>query len=220
MSRQPPPFFIVGVPRSGTTLLTVLLNNHPVIFLDERAIAIRTLDFRQRVARIRSRSGADTAPEIWRRAAAPDSRLREFLNWDRLERHSGSLGEFVGASFHDRAVEHGKSIFGDKSPDAITRLPELLSLFPQARIIHVVRDARPNVASLVRRQYLDRKVAAQEWKDWNVLGVAAAEWQGTARFHRLRYEDLLADPEQTLGAVCAFLGVPYTPAMLDLAGAK
>jgi hypothetical protein len=217
----PAPFFIVGVPRSGTTLLTVLLNNHSEVFLDQKAIAIRTLNFSQRVERaVKSNPDTDYR-DLWRTAAAKDERLYGFLDWDQLEKSPAiTLGSFISQSFADRAKANGKQLFGDKSPDAIERLPELLSLFPASRLIVVVRDARPNVASLVRRQYLDLRVAAQRWKDWNAAGTAAANWLGPDRVLHVRYEDLLRKPEVTLQAVCTFLGVTYEDSMLDLAGAS
>lgn len=215
------PFFIVGVPRSGTTLLTVMLNNHAEVFLDKKAIAIRTLRFRQRVEWAIKNSPEKQAYAIWREEAAKDERLFGFLNWDLLNPSSSlTLGAFVTRSFADRAEANGKRYFGDKSPDAIERLPELLSLFPAAKLIVVVRDARPNVASLVKRQYLDLRVAAQRWKDWNAAATAAADWLGPERILSIRYEDLLREPEATLSGVCRFLGITFDQTMLNLAGAS
>ncbi|MEO0733442.1 MAG: sulfotransferase, partial [Bacteroidota bacterium] len=197
-----------------TTLLSVLLNNHPEVFLDERAIAIRTLDFRQRLEQARGHRPDASWPEVCRAAVRTDERLREFLHWPILEKNPDqSLADFVTNSFTHRA--DGR-LFGDKSPDAIARLPELLSLFPNAKILHLIRDPRPNVRSLVRRQYLPLAVAAQRWKDWNLAGLTAARWQGPDRILRLRYEDLLTEPEKTLKQVCVFLDIPFLPDMLAL----
>lgn len=202
-------------------MLTVLLNNHSEVFLDQKAIAIRTLNFYQRVELAGKRQPSVSAREIWRAEAAKDERLFGFLDWDLLRPGVFlSLGEFVAQSFTNRAEARGKQLFGDKSPDAIERLPELLSLFPTARVLVVIRDPRANVASLVKRQYLDLRVAAQRWKDWNAAGMAAASWLGPARILSIRYEDLLQEPEATLEQVCAHLGVAYEDTMLDLANAS
>lgn len=217
---MPSPFFIVGVPRSGTTLLTVLLNNHSRLFLDKKAIAIRTLNFAQRVETATKRDSGARPPVRWTLEASEDERLRSFLHWPLLDDDPNlTLREFVEQSFTHRAATHGKAVLGDKSPDAVERLPELMSLFPAAKIIVVVRDARPNVLSLVKRQYLPLRVAAQRWKDWNAAAAAALDWHGNDRILRIRYEDLLRQPESTLQTVSAFLEVAYEPAMLDLAGA-
>jgi len=195
--------------------LSVLLNNHPEVFLDEKAIAIRTLNFRQRVEKGLRELPATGERTIWEREARRDDRLSTFLNWKRLTT-SVNLGAFVTNSFSDRAAAQGKVVFGDKSPDAIARLPELLSVFSQAKILHLVRDPRPNVASLVKRQYLPLPIAAQRWKDWNLAGLAAQQWQGEDRIFRLRYEDLLQEPELTLQQVCDFLNLAFHPQMLNL----
>lgn len=213
------PFFIVGVPRSGTTLLTVLLNNHSEVFLDKKAIAIRTLNFQQRVELAIKKTPSVERQNIWRAEAAKDDRLQSFLHWPLLDAKDITLGDFVSRSFAQRAKIHNKTLFGDKSPDAIERLPELLSLFPEAKLVIVVRDARPNVASLVKRQYLHLRVAAQRWKDWNAAGTAAAEWLGANRVLHVRYEDLLTKPETTLLQVCSFLSIAFEPGMLDLENA-
>lgn len=218
---MPSPFFIVGVPRSGTTLLTVLLNNHSRLFLDKKAIAIRTLNFAQRVEAATKRNPGARPPVHWTLEASGDERLRSFLHWPLLDHNPDlSLREFIGQSFTHRAETHGKAVLGDKSPDAVERLPELMSLFPAAKIIVVVRDARPNVLSLVKRQYMSLRVAAQRWKDWNAAAAAALDWHGNDRILRVRYEDLLREPEATLKIVSTFLGVTYETAMLNLAGAE
>lgn len=202
-------------------MLTVLLNNHSEVFLDQKAIAIRTLNFSRRVEQATKRDPHQQPSAIWRKEAEKDERLHGFLDWSLLDNSSElTLQEFVAQSFLNRAKANGKLQFGDKSPDAIERLPELLSLFPSAKLVIVIRDARPNVASLVKRQYLDLRVAAQRWKDWNAAGTAAANWLGPNRIQHIRYEDLLRAPEATLKAVCAFLGVKFEAAMLNLAGAS
>lgn len=218
---MPPPFFILGVPRSGTTLLTVLLNNHSRLFLDKKAIAIRTLNFRQRVEQAH-KEDPGAGPQVqWKVEAAKDERLNDFLHWPLLDDQPGiTLRQFVEQSFAVLARARGKQVFGDKSPDAVERLPELLSLFPESKVIVVVRDARPNVLSLVKRQYMPLRVAAQRWKDWNAAAAAALSWLGPDRFLRIRYEDLLREPELTLKTVCTFLGVEFEPEQLNLAAAE
>ncbi len=100
-------------------------------------------------------------------------------------------------------------IIGDKNP-AISNHPELLAqLFPTARFIHLVRDYRDNLVSLLSVDFEMPNVTllTYRWKySYKVIEKAAAAHPG--RFFKIRYEDLVQDPEVQFGRLCSFLGIP------------
>lgn len=128
-----------------------------------------------------------------------------------------TVGSAVGIVLRAYAQRFGKVRWGDKRPGYWQDVDVLLRLFPDAQIVHVVRDGRSCVASLKRmrwwRQGFDAAVAtwlmAQEWVHRDTRGLAPG-W-----FHQLRYEDLVADPEAELERLCCFLGEEFDPAMLE-----
>lgn len=105
---------------------------------------------------------------------------------------------------------------GDKNPHYGLFADRLVRLFPGARFIHIVRDARDNVLSYKQVPFdLDDTAAlAYRWARYNheLMEVAARH---PASFLRIHYERLIADPEPTLSEVCAFLGVDFEPSMLS-----
>lgn len=205
-------FFIVGVPRSGTTLISVILNNHSQIFVDKNAIAKRILSCRDRCY---ENFDFEKKGGHWVEQIRKDERLISFFNPSVISGVS-SLAEYFSDGLLRRAQEKGKSIVGDKSPDALEDLDSLLAIFPSAKIIHLVRDPRPNVFSLVTRQYMDLQLAALKWKDWNTRALNHLDWLGKNRIHILKYEDLVNQPRDTVQTLCEFLGVAFEEQMLDI----
>lgn len=125
--------------------------------------------------------------------------------------------EQIVAYFRDThapaAREKGARILCEKTPKHIKHLKQIRAVFPDARIVVMVRDARDVVHSLTKRGLaLDRAI----WR-WNEEDeIALAERDNAAPDTVvIRYEDLIADPAATLTRICAHIGVTFVPAMLD-----
>ena len=104
---------------------------------------------------------------------------------------------------------------GEKTPDHARHLDVLLGDFPDARVIHVVRDPRATVASELRldRDWAsdDPEVAASRW----ARGVAPLRAHGDdPRVLVVRYEQLVRAPEPTLRTLCDHVGLSWDPAVL------
>jgi Sulfotransferase family len=217
------PLFIVGMPRSGTKLLRGLLNRHSRIgvadieteFLPWMARRFaRFGDLRQRARfdafhaamlrhsyfRLRREQGGLVGAQCWHAACADYSAAGVFEALMRLE--------------VDAPPGSGR-IWGDKSPSYIDDLPLLKQLYPAAKVLHIVRDVRDYCLSTHQAWGKDMLRAAQRWAD----GVRQARKDGAdlgPDYLELRYEDLLERTEAELRRVCAFLGVEFEPAMLEL----
>ena len=113
------------------------------------------------------------------------------------------------------AAQHGKPGWGDKTPYYIGHLDELRRVFPEARIVNLVRDGRDVALSLLRVPFGPANVwaAAHQWRDAVDAGERAAERLGDDLL-TVRYEDLVAAPETAIPAVCEFLEIGYRPEML------
>lgn len=125
-----------------------------------------------------------------------------------------TIGSAAGIIFRAYARRFGKPRWGDKRPAYILYLDVLLWMFPDAQIIHIVRDGRDCTASMKEadwfRGHIDKGIF--QW----VRSMSAAERAARAlrpdQFHELCYEDLVTDPEAELRKICDFLEEEYDPA--------
>jgi sulfotransferase family protein len=114
------------------------------------------------------------------------------------------------------AEHRGKRRFVDRNPDNVLHLGAITALFPEARVVHVIRDGRDVAASWLELGWADSiERAALHWRYRVHHGRLAQRLVGERRYHELRYEHLVRDPEATLRKLCAAIEVPFDPAMLD-----
>ncbi len=106
----------------------------------------------------------------------------------------------------------GKTVLVEKTPRHVHAMETIAALLPAARFIYLVRDGRDVAISLMRRSP-SLEAGIERWLTDNNAALAAME-RFPERVVVLRYEDLVADPAASLGALCDFLGVPYDEAML------
>ena len=208
-----PAVFIVGVARSGTTLLRLMLDAHPQLaippethFIPKLIKACERADDPRRAA-----LEVITTHRRW-----PDFGLDASELGQRLERHrklkpGDALREFYGLY----ASKHGKSRWGDKSTNYVRKLRPISRVLPEARFIHLIRDGRDVALSLVAVHFGPDSVteAAKKW----TREIARARRQRARLPHYLevRYEELIADPEPVLRRVCEAVDLPWDPAILD-----
>ena len=219
LNEQNPPVFILGVQRSGTTLLRLILNSHSYIAIPEEAAFLRPIIKKKYI--YNEISGKDLKRIYNYLKNSPHYALwnydsSKFLNWLEMQ-HSISLKEFINNLYMSYAESEGKIIWGDKTPSLLRKVDLLYRLFPEAKFIHIVRDGR-DVFDSRRRMDSTKDNAA----------VMAIEWcykiYKTERFlellppsnkYTLRYEDLLINPEETVKNLCGFMQVEYEPQMMD-----
>ncbi|HXE56835.1 MAG TPA: sulfotransferase [Gemmatimonadales bacterium] len=215
-----PPFFIVGFQRSGTTLLRMMLDSHPdvAVPLDtvgmwaryaERIAEYGDLGDESNLRRLVADLLAEERIRLWQTALSPD---------DVLARRSGdSLPGVMEGFYRAYAAAHGKRLWGDKDPGNMTRLHLLDRWFPGCRFVHIIRDGRDACLSQLEQDFgFDDPLACAEcWREqvWWVRRIG--QILGPARYHELRYEDLVAEPEARLRALCRFLGIEFAPGMLE-----
>jgi hypothetical protein len=211
------PIFVVGAPRSGTTLMQLMLHAHPRVAIPpETRFTLKTYDERRRF-------GDLSNPANMRELATWMTRGHNFadLGLDRAQiiedicAGAPTIGSAVGAIFKAYARKFDKPRWGDKRPAYLLNLDVLLWLFPDAQIVHIIRDGRDCVASMKEadwyRGHIDKGISG-----W-VRGMAAAERAARTlpadQFYELHYERLVASPDTELRKLCDYLGEEYSPAM-------
>lgn len=215
------PIFVLGCPRSGTTLLQLMLHAHRRIAMPpETRFVLTSYEARN--------SFGDLRQEENRRrlaAAIVDEKSTLFHDLDldteqvRAEIIDGppTLGTALGTVFAGYARRFGKPRWGDKRPGYYQYIPALLRLFPDAQIVHLIRDGRDCVASLQSMPWFDRDIHAAicYWTEAIDSGRRAAGRLPAGAYTEIRYEDLVADPPARLAELCGFLGEEYDPAMAE-----
>jgi Sulfotransferase family len=213
------PIFVVGCPRSGTTLLQLMLHAHPRIAIPpETRFLMAAYDARC--------DFGDLADEANRLALAHwivDRKKTRFgdLGLDgpqvieQIVAGPPTLGSALGIVLRAYAARFGKPRWGDKRPGYFQRVPALMRLFPDAQVVQLVRDGRDCVASLKEMDWYkqDSYHALSTWVESIELGERAERSLGPDTYHRMYYEKLIENPAAELRALCAFLGEEFDPAM-------
>jgi hypothetical protein len=224
-----PYVFIVGCPRSGTTLLRHIVGAHPQIAIAPEAHWI-PLWFEKR--RGLMPDGLVT-PELVSELLTHNKFALFGLGGEALMSLVGSgqpisYAAFVTGIFDVYGEARGKKVVGNKTPDSVRRIETLHTLWPEARFVHLIRDGRDVALSLMNWPRVRTKTPGTfpTWKDdpvstaalWWELNVRrgreAGEALGPELYRELRYESLVAHPAQECATLCEFLGLAYDEAML------
>jgi protein-tyrosine sulfotransferase len=211
------PLFVVGVPRSGTSLLHVLLNQHPQIALMFEA----------------------DLPLLWPLFLRRRSKLKWLERWNlwnmSVERHQIDISKIhediadvataTEATYREYAGHKSASIWGDKTPDQYDSLVRLTDYFPNARFIIIWRDPADVSRSMIRARkgsfrFRQQGVTHRALLGCQQLGVQRDRLlQHGTRVHELQYEDLVHNPADVMQKVCNFLGIPFHARMATLQNA-
>lgn len=228
--------FVVGCPRSGTTLLQSMLGQHP---------AVLTLPETHYAQKVRGRlDGGPLRALVSPRAARRALRsVQEAVGVDpAVVRPPDSLRaraweRALVRTLDEAASQRGAAVWVEKSPVHLRWVEELAEVAEGCGFVHVLRDGRDVVASFYRLcladperwvpQLLGRGTAGLVEDDrgrrrvldaavdrWNQDVARSARYVGHPRHHVVVYEELVDDPARVLGDLCAWLGLGYDDAML------
>ena len=205
--------FVVGVGRSGTTLLRLMLDAHPRLAIPAETHFVPDL--------ITSAEAGSAADDLV-------ARMVEARAWNELGVDAATLRQRVAAlarpgaaavlrTFYGLCAEvRGKARWGDKTPIYVAHMRTIGGTLPEARFVHLIRDGRDVALSRRRRGMGEGKPLADTARLWR-RRIENARQQARrlrGRYLELRYEDLIADAEPELRRVCELIELDYDPAML------
>lgn len=248
------PIFVVGPSRSGTTMMRLIVNQHSLTW-----VTAETHYFDDLRPRFRGRVGAVLTPaeaklcedyflalahRPYGRGGSPESATR--VTRGELREAAARLGDGPDAYFRayceTLARHNGRERWGEKTPRHVFRIPEMLALWPEAKVICMVRDPRAVVSSYrywkagdegqaEPAKALDPGFAADEQRarrSYNVV-VISLLWRsavraslearrrfGEDRVRIQRYEPILRQPEASLRELASWLGLEYLESLLDV----
>jgi Sulfotransferase family/Domain of unknown function (DUF6473) len=200
----PDPIVVYGAPRSGTTYLEQILNAHPDVFISHET---RVFAWLHRVLEVLPQDDRLVSNE----RDAFTSHLRAVFP------------ELIRDFYRDLAPD--AVYWGDKNPHYAARyhagcLEMIAGMFPRSRFIHIIRDGRDVVSSILRKHYAGGKPWVKSFEQAHTVWTSHVE-RGTAfgrtlaegRYFELRYEDLVADDVALSAQMFNFLGLELNPAV-------
>ena len=208
---RPAPF-VVGVGRSGTTLVRMMLDAHPQLAVPPETHFIRPVVERSGRLRFNATVAMQTIVmhQRWNDFGLdPDDLLTRFESIEPFNT-TDALRSFYGLY----AEHHDKSRWGDKTPRYLDEMRRIQEVLPEAHFLHVIRDGRDVSLSHMRVGWghATYGAGARMWRDriHNARQVASA----IDHYMEVRYEDLILDTEPTLRRVAEFIELPWDDAML------
>ncbi|MBU4255063.1 MAG: sulfotransferase [Acidobacteria bacterium] len=216
------PFFIVGPPRSGNTLLRRLLQAGPDVHIPPETYVLgdvihqfernAVLSWPQIVRMSLSTFEYHPAFESFGLSLRP---LAQRLN--DLPEEKRSLAAVIDGLYRFHGESVGKSFvrWGDKTTENYKCLEELLRVFPDALFIIIYRDGADSIVSLVKAGLQpDLQTAAARWLE-SAVRIPKFTSRHTDICLEIRYEDLVRDAEKTVREVYGFLGLDFSPQLLQ-----
>ncbi len=215
------PIFIIGHPRSGSTLLTSILGEHSMI------AALPETHF------VRSSLYGGNPIQRWLANSSLEEKIKFIYLNVRLQDTGVTEGQYL-IYCRNKQVDHrdsaallqaflelcrensGKKLIVEKTPAHIVFAKEIMEWFPNAKMICIVRDARDAVESLMKVSWTHSNPArhAVYWA-WCVRRAGYLKKEFGERVEIVRYEDLLSKPEDTLSKLCGFLNLSFEAKMLS-----
>lgn len=211
------PIFIVGVPRSGTTLLAAMLNAHPRIAISPETFF---LEWALRLPHADLSRDADFG-DFWRdyTRSGPFAHLR--LDGEELRQRfrrcdSHTFADLLAVILEGYAESRGKPRCGEKTPRHYLYVDTILEWFPGARVVFVVRDPRAVAASLLLVPWASDDAEEHGWR-WKRSMELLARFEADPRVIATRYEDLVSHPTAELLRLCSHIDEPFEDGMLEFA---
>jgi len=234
--------FVAGASRSGTTMLNRILGQNPAV------CAMNELHYFGDLFEIGEDQTIFQGHELLKKASKLFARYRRGLWKGKPEEADiksaqvliNSLYEPIdGVRLFQRFLEYvadesDSSLVAEQTPRNIYYAADLLKAYPDARILHIVRDPRAVIASQKRRWSRRKTLNAnnipilemvREWISyhpytmsllWKKAFIAGQSIESSDRYLRIRFEELVEDPQQVVRQVCKFIKVPFDEKMLNI----
>jgi hypothetical protein len=208
-----PAVFVVGVNRSGTTLLRMMLDAHPQLTIPPETHFVPDLikACREDGATPEDALAAMRSAREWGDFGFSDEEMLARLRALPKLRPGPAVRTFYEAYMQ----QQDKPRWGEKTPTYVQKMKLIQGALPEARFVHVIRDGRDVALSVLDRTVRDLTAAdiARRWE--KKITKAREDAPQLDHYMEVRYEDLILDTEPVLRSVAEFIDLPWDDAMLS-----
>ena len=208
------PIFIVGAGRSGTTLLRLMLHNHSQIAIPPESQIL--MEFYKIIPLFNDLKDPENCEKFINlflthpRIKAWGLHKSDILN---LKEKIG-FRDIISTIYQSFANKEAKSRWGEKTPKYIHQVGQLIKIFPNCKIIHLIRDGRDVIASQLKSFH--RYHFYTSALNWNKIMTINEKLQSDPdHFMNVHYENLIQNPKDTLKNICQFINESFEEKMLD-----
>lgn len=220
--KEIPVFFILSRPRTGSTLLRMFLEAHPDVAIPTECPALIDLYGKYKKVRIwDEKKISKLYKDLLRQWKFNRWDTDHELLKDNLLRLKGEHGfpdfyKTINLSYNSPYLKNKIQIIGDKNPGYSIYVKKILKIYPEAKFIHLIRDFRTQIASVRKFDFEAPSVSllAYRWK-YIFRKLISAEKKYPEKFIRVKYEDMVSDPENIMKKICDFLNIPFYSSILN-----
>lgn len=214
--RHPLPFpVIVGVPRSGTTLLRLMLDAHPDLAIPPETGFLTAPDIFQAtpgpVELAKQLMRFPPGASAWQDFGIPPE---QFLQAAESLPAQARLADVLRLFYQTYSGRFGKARSGDKTPLYLLHMSAMASVLPEAHFIHILRDGRDVALSWRETWFAPSREVPCLVKQWAEMIRTARSQSAGLRYLEVRYEDLVSAPADVLANICTFIGLNFHADML------
>ncbi len=221
------PIFILGAPRSGTTLLQYLFKSHPKVSIpgEESHFIIpfykkfKNIELSKKKIVSILMEMKKMRPQFFCEQVNPALVINDTLIDNMGLENVHDFPSLVQRLYQYNAESEGKVIWGDKTPYYILHIKLLLEMFPDARFIHVLRDGRDVALSVLDRKHdffiYNLYMAAKTWEFYVKTGREQGVKLRNDQYCEVKYEELVSRPGEVMKSLCDFIQIEYTAKVLD-----
>ena len=215
--KYPPMPMIVGSPRSGTTLLRLMLDAHPELSIPPETHFIRNflnIDGQSSIVRQKFYE------VIIHSSRWSHFNLSKLLFKEELEKiEPFTITDGLRCFYQLYAARFNKKRWGDKTPFTYNScLYEIQKILPEARFIHLIRDGRDvalSMKDLWWRPHFSGNIEERANRWLESIQAVRQQAQSVKYYKEVYYEELVSEPRQTLKKICIFVDIAYSESMMD-----
>ncbi len=213
------PFFIFGSPRSGTSLLSRMVDSHEHLVVPNESLIFKM--FSSFIDCYGDLSQLDNQRVLLQDILATRvigywQPKPDFETVSGLIKRPGFAG-VIEALICSTATDKDLRAWGEKSPGHVFYWNEIKREFPEAKAIHIVRDGRDVASSIINARMGPKTyhAAARMWRNYLAQIEKIKQECNADQFIEVRYESLLTNPQENLQKICDLLSVTYSDSMLN-----
>ncbi|MDJ0579747.1 sulfotransferase [Crocosphaera sp.] len=211
------PIFIVGMPRSGTTLMRSLLSAHPNIAIAPETHFCKNwfkpyqhLDLNQ----------PEQFETFWQTLCRSKMFESFGLNAEKIQTNllvDGNINHktVLTVLLESYATKMEKLRWGEKTPDHYQYLDILFRWYPHAQVIWMLRDPRAVSSSLITKKWASSYIDVHARKWCESVENFRKKWSKDEHIILVKYESLVREPEQEMSRICYFLQEQYSPLIIS-----